>query len=194
MHPGGNERSPRFTTTNSSAKRQPASRMFSDLNICDRLAFIAVLGGVFEHSPWVADETWKRRPFRDPEHLHEEMCKTVQMAPPAKKLELICAHPDLGGRLALEQRLTAASAHEQASAGLNQLSAEQMKRLQELNTAYLKRCGFPFVICARHSDPETILRAMETRVLNPVLQEFHTALAEIDKIAWLRIKDLLGMS
>ena len=91
------------------------------LNALDRAAFVAALGHLFEHSPWVADETWPQRPFRDAAHLHATLCATMRAAPHEKQLALIRAHPDLAGRLAQQNKLTAESTREQASAGLNQL-------------------------------------------------------------------------
>ena len=92
------------------------------LNALDRAAFTAALGHLFEHSPWVAEETWPKRPFRDPTHLHAELCATMRAAPRERQLALIRAHPDLAGRLAQQNRLTAESTREQASAGLHQLT------------------------------------------------------------------------
>ena len=161
------------------------------LNLADRAAFTATLGHLFEHSPWVAEATWARRPFRDAAHLHAELCATMRAAPPARQRALIEAHPDLAGRLARQNRLTAESAREQASAGLSRLSDAELAEFQKLNDRYRGKFGFPFIICARLNTKEAILAAINARVGNTPEQEFAAALGEIEKIAWLRLNDAL---
>src|SRR4051812_36891611 len=121
----------------------------AEINALDRAAFTAALGHLFEHSPWVAEETWPRRPFRDAAHLHRELSASMRAAARERQLTVIRAPPDLAGRLAQQRKLTAESTREQASAGLNQLSAEELARFQRLNDAYRAHFGFPFIICAR---------------------------------------------
>jgi len=162
-----------------------------DLNRADRAAFIAALGHLFEHSPWVVELAEPQRPFPDAAALHAELCAGLARAPRERQLELIRAHPDLAGRLAQLGQLTAASAREQASAGLNQMTAEELARFQQLNAAYRAQFGFPFVICARLNDRGTIARALEARLHHDAETERQTALAEIEKIAWLRLQDIL---
>lgn len=162
------------------------------LNSADCVAFTAALGHLFEHSPWVADKTWPHRPFRDAAELHAKLCVTVRAAPAACQLELFRAHPDLAGRLARQRQLTAASAHEQASAGLDQLTAAELDEFQRLNDAYRTRFGFPFIICARLNARDAILAAMRARLENSPAVEHAAALAEIEKIAWLRLQDTLA--
>jgi 2-oxo-4-hydroxy-4-carboxy-5-ureidoimidazoline decarboxylase len=162
-----------------------------ELNSSDRAAFTAALGHVFEHSPWVAHAAWARRPFRDAAHLHAELCAAMRAAPHEKQLALIRAHPDLAGRLAQQQKLTAASTREQASAGLDGLSETELAAFQTLNDTYRARFDFPFIICARLNHRTTILAAMQARVKNSPEQEFAAALGEIEKIAQLRLNDLL---
>jgi 2-oxo-4-hydroxy-4-carboxy-5-ureidoimidazoline decarboxylase len=112
----------------------------------------------------------------------------MRKASPDRQLDLVRAHPDLAGRLA-QQQLTAESTREQASAGLNALSAAELENFQSLNDAYRNRFGFPFIICARLNARDAILRAMESRLRNSPAQEHETALAEIEKIARLRLED-----
>ena len=162
------------------------------LNAASRAEFTAALGHLFEHSPWVADETWARRPFRDADQLQAELCATMRRAPRERQLALIKAHPDLAGRLAQQNQLTADSTREQASAGLNRLGAAELAEFQALNTDYRARFGFPFIICARLNAKDAILAAMRTRMANTPEQEFHAALGEIEKIARLRLDDLLA--
>ena len=161
----------------------------NDLNKIDRVAFVTALGHLFEHTPWVAEETWPRRPFRDAAHLHAELCRTMQSAPPDKQLALICAHPDLAGRLALQNQLTRESTKEQASAGLNRLTDTELAEFTKLNDTYKAKFGFPFIICARLNAKAAILAAMQARLPNSPATEHAAALAEIEKIAWLRLQD-----
>lgn len=164
-------------------------RTLEELNASERAAFVAALGHLFEHSSWVAEETWVRRPFRDAEQLHVELCATMRRALRERQLALICAHPDLAGRLAQQRKLTGESTREQASAGLNALAEEELANFRRLNDAYREKFGFPFIICARLNAKEAILGAMEQRMKNSAEQEFQAALGEIEKIAWLRLMD-----
>jgi len=164
----------------------------AEINTLDRVAFVAALGHLFEQSPWVAEETWSKRPFRGAAHLHAELCATMRTAPPDRQLALIRAHPDLAGRLAQQNQLTAESTREQASAGLNQLAARELAEFQTNNATYLRRFGFPFIICARLTNKAAILEAMQSRIANPPDVEFAAALDEIEKIALLRLGDVVG--
>lgn len=164
------------------------------VNQLDRVAFTAALGHLFEHSSWVAEETWAKRPFASPETLHAALCATMRAAPRERQLALIRAHPDLAGRLAQQKQLTAESTREQASAGLDALTDAELAEFTRNNDAYKARFGFPFIICARLNAKAAILAAMQTRVKNPPDTEFATALGEIEKIAWLRLQDVLKTS
>ncbi len=139
----------------------------------------------------MAEETWPRRPFRDVAHLQAELNATMRRADPERQLALIRAHPDLAGRLALAGGLTAESKREQAGAGLDRLAPEELAAFQRLNDAYRARFGFPFIICARLNARAAILAAMQTRLLHTPAQEHAAALAEIEKIAALRLQDAL---
>ena len=161
------------------------------LNGCDRSAFVAFLGHLFEHSPWVAEQAWAQRPFASAEALHAALGATMRAAPVAQQLALIRAHPDLAGRLAQQKKLTAESTKEQASAGLNQLTAAELAEFTRNNDAYQAKFGFPFIICARLNAKAAILAAMQARLPNSPAAEHAAALAEIEKIAWLRLQDAL---
>jgi 2-oxo-4-hydroxy-4-carboxy-5-ureidoimidazoline decarboxylase len=116
----------------------------------------------------------------------------MRAAPKERQLDLINAHPDLAGRLAQQNKLTAESTREQATAGLNRLTDGELAEFQRLNTAYRERFGFPFIICARLNAKDAILDAMRTRSNNSPDDEFQTALGEIEKIARLRLNDLMN--
>jgi 2-oxo-4-hydroxy-4-carboxy-5-ureidoimidazoline decarboxylase len=159
------------------------------LNACDRDAFVGALGHLFEHSPWVAEETFASRPFASLGALDDALCATMRGAPKARQLALVRAHPDLAGRLAQAGKLTASSTGEQAAAGLDRLTPTEMAEISRLNDAYKGRFGFPFVICARLNAKDTILAAMRSRLSNNPDAELSTALGEIAKIARLRLND-----
>jgi 2-oxo-4-hydroxy-4-carboxy-5-ureidoimidazoline decarboxylase len=156
---------------------------------CD--AFVRIVGPVFEHSPWIAGITFDQKPFADFATLHRALCDTVKNSGEEKQLALIRAHPDLVGRLALSGKLTRESTGEQASAGLDRLSPEEVVLFQKNNADYKNKFGFPFIICARLNKKEAILRGFEARLKNSREQEISTALEEIFKIADLRLRDLI---
>ncbi len=163
----------------------------AEINALDRDAFVAALGPLFEHSPWVAQGAYGKGPFRDADGLHAALCKAMLGAPAQQQLALVRAHPDLAGRLAKAGELTAASAREQSAAGLDRLSPAEASEIERLNGAYKERFGFPFVICARLNAKGAILEAMRLRLRNTPDAELSTALAEIAKIARLRLNEAL---
>jgi 2-oxo-4-hydroxy-4-carboxy-5-ureidoimidazoline decarboxylase len=159
----------------------------AELNALDCAAFTRVIGPVFEHSPWIAERTWGRRPFASGQELIGALRATVQAAGSGEQLSLIRAHPDLVTRAVL----TRESQNEQAGAGLGNLSEEEAREFQDYNARYRERFGFPFVISARLNKKEAILRAFPMRLQNSPEDEMKTALEEIYKIANLRLQDLL---
>lgn len=164
----------------------------ANLNELDCDAFVRVVGPVFEHSPWIAERAWPRRPFGGVEELHRVLCDVVRGSTREEQLSLIRAHPDLVGRLAREGRLTRESTAEQAAAGLDALSAEEVEQFERYNAAYRARFGFPFVICARENRKGAILAAFPRRLEHSPEQEVAAALSEIFKIARLRLIDLVA--
>ena len=161
----------------------------AEINQSTQAEFVAALGAIFEHSPWIAAETWPARPFASVEALHAALCATVERAPLDRKLALIRAHPDLAGKAAIAGELTAESSREQRAAGLGALSPDEFARFTQLNAAYRERFGFPFVICAREHTKGSILESFAERLGHTDAQETETALAEIAKIAQLRLDD-----
>jgi OHCU decarboxylase len=154
----------------------------------DHDAFMARFGGVFEHSPWVAERAWAGRPFGSLEALHAAMVEVVARAPHEVRMDLIRAHPDLAANVSL----TPESEREQAAAGLDHVTPEQLERIAWLTAAYRAHFGFPFVVCAREHTPETIIAAAERRMESDPAEEEQTALTEIAKIARLRLADLVA--
>jgi OHCU decarboxylase len=164
----------------------------AEINSLSCTEFVGLMGGVFEHSPWIAERTWAKRPFGSVDQLHGALCDAVKMAGLEKQLALLRAHPDLVGRLAQESQLTKESAHEQASAGLDRLAPEEVARFRSNNAAYHERFGFPFIICARLNKKEAILAGFSLRLHHSCEEEIKTALEEVYKIAELRLRDLIA--
>jgi len=160
----------------------------------DRTDFVERFGGVFEHSPWIAEAAFDaglpELPWT-PEGLHAALVLALRAGSDEQKRALIAAHPDLAGRLARAGRLTAESTKEQASAGLDLLSDAERQRFTELNEAYKAKFGLPFIMAVKGRTKDEILTAFERRLNNDTAAEFATALKEIEKIALLRLKDLL---
>lgn len=161
------------------------------LNACGADAFVDAVGFAFEDSPWIARAAAERRPFADRAALLAALVDVVTDAAETQQVALIAAHPDLAGRVAREGRLTAASTAEQQSAGLDALTPDEIARFDADNAAYRARFGFPFVICARENTKASILAALARRRENERPAEIATALAEIAKIAKLRLDDVV---
>ena len=153
-------------------------------------SFVARFGGVYEHSPWVAEAVWLAGldPADDqPRHLAARMAGIVEAAGHVLQLALLRAHPELAGKLALRKELTAGSLSEQASARLDQCGPEEFARFTELNTAYTAKFGFPFIIAVRGMQRADILTAFEQRIHNTPEDEFRAALDQVHRIACLRL-------
>jgi 2-oxo-4-hydroxy-4-carboxy-5-ureidoimidazoline decarboxylase len=162
-----------------------------DLNDLDRVSFARTVGPAFEAAPWVAEAAWEGRPFDDVDDLHARMCDVVDDAPDDRRLELIAGHPDLAGRAAVAGGLTPESTVEQASAGLDRLTEEELRRFTRLNGAYTARFGFPFVIAVREHTKESILAAFEERLQHTPEQERATALEQVKTIARHRLAGMV---
>ncbi|MDX5383319.1 MAG: allantoinase PuuE [Rhodobacterales bacterium] len=159
-----------------------------------RTDFVARFGGVFEHSPWIAERAWNLElgPAHDtPAGLHNALARMFRSATEEERLGVLTAHPDLAGKLAAAKRLTAESTAEQASAGLDALTDAERARFTELNAAYVARHGFPFIIAVRDNTKASILAAFETRLNNDRATEFATACAQVERIARIRLEDML---
>lgn len=153
--------------------------------------FSSAFGTVYEHSPWIAERAFARRPFASRLELQLALYGVVQGASDDEKVALIRAHPELAGREARAGTLTAESAGEQAAAGLGTLTAEEAAELRRMNALYASRFGFPFVICARQNRKDAILGTLRARLSNTREQEIANAIAQIGEIARLRIADLV---
>ncbi len=160
----------------------------------DQAAFVEKFGGVFEHSPWIAERASASE--LGPAHdtaigLHNALARKFRTASEAERLGVLQAHPDLAGKLAAAKRLTAESTAEQASAGLDALTDAERDQFTDLNQRYVKAFGFPFIIAVKGLDKGQILQAFEQRIQNDRAAEFDTACRQVERIALLRLQDML---
>ena len=156
--------------------------------------FVSAFGGVYEHSPWIAREAWRQGVHEGhdrPEMLGQVLAAVVERASRAQRLALIRAHPDLAGRAAERGELTAESSGEQSSAGIDQCTAGELQRFQRYNDAYRSKFGFPLVMAVQGGNRHLILAAFERRLGNDGDTEFEQAIAEIHKIARLRLEAMV---
>ncbi|AUR06757.1 allantoinase PuuE [Phaeobacter inhibens] len=159
-----------------------------------RARFVEAYGGIFEHSPWIAERAHDLE--LGPAHdraagLHNALCRMFRSASEEERLGVLTAHPDLAGKLAAAKRLTAESTSEQASAGLDALTDAERTRFTQLNSAYVEKHGFPFIIAVRDHDKTSILAAFERRIANDRDSEFAEACRQVERIAEFRLRDVL---
>jgi OHCU decarboxylase len=156
--------------------------------------FVTAYGGIFEHSPWIAERAWALE--LGPAHdcaagVHSALARVFRAASEEERLGVLNAHPDLAGKLAAAKRLTADSTAEQASAGLDALTDAERAEFTRLNTAYVERFGFPFIIAVRDHDKAAILSAFQRRIGNDRATEFAEACRQVERIAELRLRAIL---
>jgi allantoate deiminase/N-carbamoyl-L-amino-acid hydrolase len=161
------------------------------LNALPPREFVAALGSIFEHSPWVPERVAGSRPFSSGIALYEAMCGAVMQADEPLQLALIRAHPELAGRAAIRGDLTSASISEQRGAGLSSCTPLEYERLQSLNAAYRGRFDFPFVLAVKGHTPQSVIATLERRVTHGKDEERSVALQEICRIARFRLADLV---
>lgn len=177
------------------AQVHPAPAVATDApSRLDQDAFVARFGGVFEHSPWIAERAWQYE--LGPAHdtavgLHNALARAFRSASEQERMSVLTAHPDLAGKLAQAKRLTAESTAEQAGAGLDSLTDDERDTFTKLNQTYMDTFGFPFIIAVRGLGKSDILAEFKRRVENDQPSEFATACAQVERIALLRLKDML---
>jgi len=158
-----------------------------------RADFIAKFGGVFEHSPFIAERAYDAGLILVPltaKGIHDAFVSIFRKASHEERLGVLRAHPDLAGKLAIAGDLTEDSRQEQAGAGLDRLTAAEHARFTELNNAYTEKFGFPFIIAVKGLDRHDILAAFEKRIHNSAEEEFATATAQVERIALLRLQSM----
>lgn len=170
------------------------NRRFERPSRMPRERFVDRFGGVFEHSPWIADRAWALElgPAHDSATgVHSALARIFRSATEVERLGVLTAHPDLAGKLAQAKRLTEASTAEQSSAGLDALTDAERATFTGLNADYVTKFGFPFIIAVRDNTKATILAAFQRRITNERSVEFAEACAQVERIAELRLKDML---
>lgn len=159
----------------------------SDINELSQESFVALLGEIFEHSPWVAELAYEEQPFASIAELHSAMVKAVRGASLEQRLALYKEHPDLATRISIGEYST----KEQQGAGLDRLTAEEFEVFTEANSRYTEKFGFPFLFAVRGKDKSDILAAMQTRIHHTVEEEREEAMLQITKITGFRLHDLI---
>ena len=169
-----------------------ATTSLATLNDLDRAGFTRLLGEVFEHSLWVAERTWARRPFASIDALHAAMLAAVRAAGTDAQLGLIRAHPELAGHEAAEGTLTADSTSEQSRLGFTALSRAEIERVERANRAYREKFGFPCIVALRlHATRASVIAEMEGRAGNGRTAEIAAALEQIGHITRGRLDKLV---
>ncbi|WP_328802937.1 2-oxo-4-hydroxy-4-carboxy-5-ureidoimidazoline decarboxylase [Paenibacillus sp. An7] len=154
-----------------------------DINSFTKERYIASFGDLFEHSSWIAEAAYHKRPFDSLEQMHDFMVKEVEQSDNNKKMTLLCHHPDLGSRLTMSQH----SVNEQKGAGLGTLPAVEQQELSRDNDRYKGKFGFPFIIAVKGKTPEDIREALKERLEHTPEEEFQTSLEEVYLISWYRL-------
>jgi 2-oxo-4-hydroxy-4-carboxy-5-ureidoimidazoline decarboxylase len=172
--------------------RMTTQTPLADLNARSKADFVAALANVFEYSPWIAEKAADARPFSDVTQLLEAMKAAVERAPPELRLALVKAHPDLANKTQRAAGLTAESNAEQNSVGLDRLSDAEYAAFERVNNAYRETFGFPYIVCVRRHTKDSILNDFERRLPNDATTEVATSIAEICRIAALRLDQLVA--
>jgi len=176
------------------AKTHPFEKRANRPSTMTKPVFVEQFGGVFEHSPWIAERAYEREMGAAHDSaigVHSLLAAEFRKASSDERLGVLRAHPDLAGKLAAAKRLTAESTAEQASAGLDALTDEERTRFTELNQAYVEKHGFPYIIAVKGLTKDQILAQFEKRIHNDSDTEFSTACRQVERIALLRLKDML---
>jgi 2-oxo-4-hydroxy-4-carboxy-5-ureidoimidazoline decarboxylase len=164
----------------------------TEANALGEREFVARFGSVFEHSPWVAQRAWNKRPFRSVDALHQAMMQALVQAKKEEQLALLRAHPELAGAEAKEGSLTVDSSSEQGRLGFLQLTQEEFRAMARLNQRYRERHGFPCIVALRmHATRASVIAEMERRIENDSETELKHALEQIGRITRGRVEKLV---
>ena len=162
------------------------------INQLNQEQFVELFSGIYEHSPWIPQEAFQVRPFRDLEHLALSMQQVVLAASHASQLQLIREHPELAGKASIKKQLTDDSLREQSGAGLDSCSEEEFALLNQLNRDYNAKFGFPFILSVKGYQRTGIIENFSQRVNNDVSQEFAECIHQIGLIARFRLETLVA--
>ena len=167
------------------------TKPLAELNACSKDDFVAALANIFEYSPWIAEQAASARPYAGVNALFAAMKAAVDRAPVELRLALIKAHPDLANKTQRAAGLTLESSAEQNTVGLDRLSDAEYEAFDRLNNAYRAKFGIPYIVCVRRHTKDSILRDFERRLPNDATAEVVTSIAEICRIAALRLDQLV---
>ena len=167
------------------------------LNATEQADFTRLLDGVYEHSPWIPEQAWSKRPFRSLAQLKLALVEVVRGSSKDRQLGLIRAHPELAGKAMVSKSLTAESTNEQGKAGLTECSVAEFERIQRLNADYNSKFGFPFILAVRGPrglglTKAEIIATFERRIDNHPDFELAECLRNIHRIAEIRLNDKFG--
>tara|TARA_B100001287_G_C22646940_1_gene513225 strand:- start:550 stop:1044 length:495 start_codon:yes stop_codon:yes gene_type:complete len=163
-------------------------KLTKNLNSLSEIEFISIFGTVFEKSEWIANEAFKKRPFKDSEDLINKMLNIYNDCSKEKVLKILNLHP----KLAIEKKLTNFSSKEQTRAQLNQCTKEELLEFETLNLNYEKKFEFPFIIAVKEKNKNEILNNFKSRIDNNYQSEFNEAKKQVMKIALFRLKEILN--
>jgi N-carbamoyl-L-amino-acid hydrolase len=171
----------------------------AQLNDASQAEFTAALDGVYEHSPWIAEKAWARRPFKTLAALKLALVETLREAGREPQLALVRAHPELAGKAMVSRTLTAESTHEQSKAGLTDCSPQEFARIQQLNADYNAKFGWPFILAVRGPrglglPRHEIIDTFARRLHNPPDFELAECVRNIHRIAEIRLNDKFGVT
>ncbi len=158
-----------------------------------------MLGGLYEHTPWIARAALQQRPLHSLAQLKHRMAQIVTAANKDAQLALLRAHPELAGKAMVDKSLTAESTNEQSKAGLTQCTPAEFEKIQRLNAAYNAKFGFPFIVAVRGPrglgmQKAEIIAALERRLLGHPDHELQECLRNVHRIAEIRLNDKFGAS
>ncbi len=173
------------------------SLSLQQLNAASQAEFTALLDGTYEHSPWVAEAAWHKRPFASLGALKLALAQVLREADIDAQLKLIRAHPELAGKAMVSKTLTAESTHEQGKAGLTDCTPQEFTKIQQLNADYNAKFGFPFILAVRGPRGTGLTKAeiiaiFERRLDNHPDYERAESLRNIHRIAEIRLNDKFG--
>ena len=173
------------------------SLTIDQINSATHAEAIKLLDGIYEHSPWVADQALAARPFKSLTDLKLQMARVLQAASKDAQIKLIQAHPELAGKAMVSQSLTAESSNEQSKAGLTQCTPEEFAVIQQLNADYNAKFGFPFILAVRGPrglglNKQQIIETFSRRLHGHPEFERQECLRNINRIAEIRLNDKFG--
>ena len=168
------------------------------LNAASPEQALALLDGLYEHSPWIAEAALANRPFASLAALKLALVDVVRNAGRDKQLALLRAHPELAGKAMVAGSLTAESSNEQSKSGLTNCSPRELEKLKALNAAYNAKFGWPFLLAVRGPrglglTRTEIIATFERRLDGHTDFELAECLRNIHRVVEIRLNDKFGV-